>query len=308
MIARLRLRGQTVADNVTSDSDLIDRDDCSRGRIAAVPMDDDESLPICPVPATRARLASLKREGGGLVRQCDVLGLLHCHSVYHGGAHTLREMVETSREIGLEYLGFSDHMKSEEHPDGLEPHEFVRQRAEIEELRGQYPDFDILHGVEVGLDGDGSMPMEEEILAGFDFVIVSLGVDRHASSEVLTGQVIRAIMHPCTTILSKPVGEYMLTQPPVPIDMDKVLRAAAEARIAVELNALPERIDTNWIHCRLAQQHGVLLSINPNAHRAARLVDYRHGVELTRKAGICCRQLLNTLTAAELRAFLKRDR
>lgn len=50
----------------------------------------------------------------------------------------------------------------------------------------------------------------------------------------------------------------------------------------------------------------MLLSINPDAHRAARLVDYRHGVELIRKAGLCCRQILNTLTAPELREFLKR--
>ena len=266
-----------------------------------------ESLPICPAPATRARLSALNSEASGLVRQCDVLGLLHCHSLYHGGVHTLRAMVETAREIGLQYLGFSDHVRSQAHPDGLEPAAFARQHEEIEDLRRDFDGFDILQGVEVVMEPDGSLPMEEH-LADFDFVIVSLGQGRDDSAETQTKRAIRAIMHPCTTVLSKPVGEYMFAAPPVPMDMARVLRAACEARIAVEVNAIPGGVDETWAHCRLAQQHGVLLSINPDAHRAARLVDYRFGVELIRRAGLCCRQLLNTMNSTELRAFLKRDR
>ena len=78
------------------------------GRLTAnVEPGSEESLPICPAPATRARLSALNSVGSGLVRQCDVLGLLHCHTLYHGGVHSLRAMVETAREIGLEYLGFT---------------------------------------------------------------------------------------------------------------------------------------------------------------------------------------------------------
>jgi DNA polymerase (family 10) len=255
---------------------------------------------------TRARLSSLNTQASGLIRQCDVLGLLHCHSIYHDGAHSLREMVTTARDIGLDYLGFSDHVRSGAHPGGLEPDALDAQREEIEDLRLEFDGFDILHGVEVVLEPDGSLALEDR-LHDFDFVIVSLGPCDGLSFKEQTERAIRAIMHPCTTILSKPIGEYMFTAPPLPMDMPRILRAAAEARIAVEVNAVPPGIDERWIHCRLAQEYGVLLSINPDAHRAARLVDYRFGVELARKAGLCCRQMLNTMTAAELRAFFKRD-
>lgn len=273
-------------------------------------MQDDETIdafPICPSPATRHRLGDLRQEGNGLVRACDVRGVLHCHSAYSGGAHRLRPMVETARDIGLEYLGISDHARSALHPDGVDARALAHQREEIEALREEYPDFDILQGVEVDMARDGSMPLDEEALAAVDYVIVSLVNGHHDTPAERTEHIIRAIMHPCTTLVSKPLTGYMTARPPVPLDLDAVLRAAAEARTAVEITAMPENVDVEWNHCRRAQQLGVLLSINPDAHRAARLVDYRHGVELTRKAGLCCRQILNTLTAAELRAYLRRD-
>ncbi len=268
---------------------------------------DTGSFPICPSPATRHRLGELSHEGNGLVRTCDVRGVLHCHTAYCGGAHRLRDMVETARQIGLEYLGISDHARCESAPDGLDAFALARQREEIEALRELYDDFDILQGVEVYMAVDGSMPLADEVLAEMDYVIVSLREERDESPARRTAHAIRAIMNPCTTILSRPITGYMLARPPAPLDLDAVLAAAAETRTALEVAALPEDVDADWVHCRRAQQLGVLISINPNAHRAARLVDYRHGVELTRKAGLCCRQILNTLTAPELRAFLRRD-
>jgi DNA polymerase (family 10) len=97
----------------------------------------------------------------------------------------------------------------------------------------------------------------------------------------------------------------MLWKSPCPIDVEAVLVAAAESRTAVEIDANPHSLELDWENCRRAQELGIMMSINPNAHRAARLVDYRHGVELARKAGICCRSILNTMSYAELRDYLK---
>lgn len=267
---------------------------------------DFNEVPICPSPATRHRLGGLRQEGNGLVRPCDVRGILHCHTLYAGGAHSLRAMVDTAREIGLEYLGVSDHAISELHPDGLDVEALARQRGEIEAINAELPDFSVLQGVEVYMEADGSLPLPEETLATCEYVIVSLAGGNGADPASRTAHAIRAIMNPYTTILSRPVSEYMFAGPPAPIDIEAVLQAAAECRTAVEVSAIPERLDQGAGFCRRAQELGVLLSINPNAHRAARLVDYRHGVELTRNAGLCCRQILNTFTGAELRAFLAR--
>jgi DNA polymerase (family 10) len=267
---------------------------------------DPDQVPICPSPATRQRLGGLKQEGNGLVRPCDVRGILHCHTRDAGGAHSLRAMVDTAREIGLEYLGVSDHARCAAHPDGLDLNALARQREEIGALNEELPDFTVLQGVEVYMGADGSLPLPEETLATCEYVIVSLADGNGADPADRTAHAIRAIMHPLTTILSRPVSEYMFAGPPAPIDFEAVLRAAAECRTAVEVSAIPEQLGQESGYCRRAQELGVLLSINPNAHRAARLVDYRHGVELARNAGLCCRQILNTFTGPELRAFLTR--
>jgi DNA polymerase (family 10) len=269
---------------------------------------DAPSLRPCPWPATHDRLAHLHNEGGGLISPCDVRGLLHCHSHYCDGAHSLRAMVETARSLGLEYLGVSDHIRTDRHLEGLDRTAVARQREEIEALNERFPDFDLLHGVELDLAPDGEIPLDEEGLSCFDYVIVSLDGDHDLTPAQRTEQVVGAIMNPFTTIISRPIAQYMLARPPAPIEMESVLRAAAEAGAALEFDAIPGSLDPDWTYCHRAQELGVMLSINPNAHRAARLVDYRHGVELTRKAGLCFRQILNTFTRDELRIFLNRQR
>ena len=107
-------------------------------------------------------------------------------------------------------------------------------------------------------------------------------------------------------VVSRPVGSYMLTKPPVPLDMMRVLKAAAETGTVVEVDANPACTDLDGTHCRLAAELRVHLAINPNAHRAARLVDYRQGVEIAREMGLDCRQFVNTLTAGQLRERFRR--
>ena len=217
-------------------------------------------------------------------------------------------MVKTARDIGLEYLGISDHFRSEHHEDGLDVPAVAIQRQEIEELNERYPDFDILQGVELDANLDGSLPLDDATLLMFDYVLVSLPLNGSGDPEALTDRALRVLDNELVTVLAKPVGDYMLRQPPVPMDMERVLRKAAETETAVEIDANPHSLDLDWHHCRLAQQLGVYLSISPDAHRAARLVDYRHGAEMARDAGICCRNILNSLSSVELRAYLRRDR
>ncbi len=105
-------------------------------------------------------------------------------------------------------------------------------------------------------------------------------------------------------MISKPIGSFMLDPEPRDVDLETVLSAAAEAGVAVEIDANPRSAQLDWSACQRATQLGVMLSINPDAHRAARLVDYRHGVELARRAGICCQHILNTMTSEKLRTYL----
>ena len=243
-----------------------------------------------------------------LIRPCDIRGLLHSHSGHADGVHSLHRMVETAREIGLEYLGVSDHLRSERHPDGLDLDGEAVQRAEIEKLRRIFPDFDLLHGLEVYAEPDGDLHLPDGIVDHLDFLLVSLPDPDGHTKDSYTEAALRVISHPEVDILSRPLGCYMLTRPPVPLDMMRVLKAAAETGTVVELDANPSCNDLDSTHCRLAAELGVWLSINPNARRAARLVDYRQGVEIARSMGLDCRQIINTLPADRLRERLRGQR
>ncbi len=255
-------------------------------------------------------VTDLKRNGNDLVRPCDIKGILHSHSRYTDGAHPLTSMVATAQEIGLEYLGVSDHFRSEAHRQGLDMADFKVQRQEIDILREKFEGFDILQGVELDANPDGTLPLDDGTLLMFDYVIVSFpefpdkgGYDR----DQLTEQAVRVASHPLVTILGRPVGDCILRCTEEHLDMDRLLEAAAGGRTALELNANPSTVEIDWGCCRRAQDMGVYLTISPNAHRAARLVDYRHGAELAHEAGIRCCTLLNTMTSQQLRDYLQPD-
>lgn len=265
-------------------------DDCSRGHF------------------TIDEVADLKNQtGNDLVRPCDVKGILHSHSRYCDGAHPLISMVETARKIGLEYLGVSDHFKTYAHQDGMDISAVKIQRQEMDLLKDKYPDFDILQGVELDASPDGTLPVDDETLAFFDYVIVSFPENGGYNPATFSDQVVKVAAHPLVTILGRPVGDLILNRNGGVLDMKRVLEAAAAGGTAVEVNANPDTEQIDWEFCRMAQEKGVYLCISPDAHRAARLVDYRHGTEQAHDAGLRCSSILNTMPVEELKNHFKRN-
>jgi len=239
-----------------------------------------------------------------LVRPCDIKGILHSHSRWTDGAHSLESMVSTAREIGLEYLGISDHFYSRNHQEGLDLAAAKVQRAEVDRLLEKFPDFDVLQGIEVDVNPDGTLPVDDKTLDHFDFVIAAFSENEGYDREQLMEQVIVAAMNPKVTILGTPVGDFMLRGCEGSTDMERVLAAAAAGGTAVEISANPNCRELDWTCCQKAQELGVYMAISPNAHRAARLVDYRHGAELAQAAGMTCGSILNTMSSDKLRHHL----
>ena len=241
-----------------------------------------------------------------LLRQCDVRGLLHCHTAYVDGAHDLAAIVRTARELGLDYLGVTDKFKSDFCRDGLCAESMASQRAEIDRYNADGNGFTLLHGVEVEVDPQGDLPVDGKLLAAFDYVVATMRHSHGLDYETQTERAVQAVRHPRVSILGHPIGHFMTTGRELPMDLDRVLTAASEVGVAVEIDANPAHEDLDWKNCYHAQKLGVTLVIASDAHRAARLGDYRHGAEMTRDAGLCCRQILNTQSADEVRAYFTR--
>ncbi len=242
------------------------------------------------------------------VRPCDIRGILHSHSNYTDGTHSIAEMAEIAAEIGLEYLGISDHFQSSVHCNGLDLEAVCYQRGEVDELHSKLPHLDLFQGVEIDAGPRGQLPLDDETLKVFDYVIVSFPDTVDLTFEERTALVTRIASHPGVTILGLPVGDWILRRDDGILDLERVLHAASAGGTAVEMNANPSRLPVDWSKCLLAQEMGVKMVISPNAHRAARLVDYRHGAQQANTAGLCCGSFLNTLSADELRQYLARAR
>ncbi len=241
---------------------------------------------------------------GELVRPCDIKGILHSHSRWTDGAHSLDSMVSIAREIGLEYLGISDHFLSENHQEGLDLAAAIVQREEVDRLNEKYSEFDLLQGIEVDVNPDGTLPVDNDTLDHFDFVIAAFPENGGFSREQLLERAVVAAGHPKVTILGTPVGDFMLHGCNGSEDMEKVLAAAVEGGTAVEISANPSGKELDWTCCHMASDLGVLMAISPNAHRAARLVDVRHGAEMAQAAGMTCGNILNTMSSDQLRHHL----
>ena len=242
------------------------------------------------------------------VRPCDIRGILHSHSNYTDGSHSIAEMAEIAAEIGLEYLGISDHFQSSVHRDGLDLEAVCYQRGEVDEIHNKLPHLDLFQGVEIDAGPQGQLPLDDETLKVFDFVIVSFPGTVDMTYNERTALVSRIAAHPRVTILGLPVGDWILRRDDRNLDFEQVLAAAVEGGTAIEVNANPSRLPVDWTMCLRAQEMGVKMVISPNAHRAARLVDYRHGAQQANTAGLCCGSFLNTLSADELREYLARAR
>jgi DNA polymerase (family 10) len=240
-----------------------------------------------------------------LLQESDIRGVVHAHTTYSDGLHSLREMVEYAQAQGYEYLTITDHSKSAFYANGLQPDRVRQQWEEIDQLQKEYPDFRILKGIESDILMDGSLDYEEELLKGFDVVIASVHAHLRMDEEKATSRLVKAIENPYTHILGHPTGRLLLSRKGYPIDHQRVIDACAANGVAIELNANPYRLDLDWSWIPVALDKGVLISINPDAHSQQGIHDIHFGVISARKGGLTKAQCLNACSASDFLAHLR---
>jgi DNA polymerase (family 10) len=237
----------------------------------------------------------------------SIKGTVHNHSTYSDGVHTLREMAQACIDLGFEYFGIADHSQTASYARGLWPETVAKQHREIDELNQEFgSSFQILKGIESDILNDGSLDYDESVLKSFDYIVASVHSVLNMDIEKATARLIKAIENPYTTILGHPTGRLILRRSGYPIDYKKVIDACAANGVIMELNASPYRLDLDWTWIDYCLQKGVMISINPDAHSTAGLLDIKYGVMVARKAGLLSSMTLNALPLAEVRARFKK--
>ncbi len=260
-------------------------------------------------PELREGGDEVERAGSGplprLLEPSDLRGLLHCHSGYSDGNLSIEGLALACREAGYSYLGLTDHSKSAAYAGGLSVEDLHRQWAEVDALNASGAGCRVLKGIESDILADGQLDYDDATLAGFDFVIGSIHSRLAMAEAEMTARVLRAMDHPCLTILGHPTGRLLLSRNAYPIDLEQVFRKAAADGIAIEINADPHRLDLDWRVLRRARDLGVVISIGADAHSRAGLGNMPYGVGMARKGWLTRADVLNTRTADEFLTFAR---
>jgi DNA polymerase (family 10) len=157
----------------------------------------------------------------------------------------------------------------------------------------------VLAGIEVDILAEGELDLADETLAEMDVVVASVHSRFDQPVEQMTERIVRALENPYVRILGHPTGRKVLKRDPYALNIDTILKRAAELGVAVEHNANPARSDLTDLHLRLAKQHGCKIVVNTDAHSIAELDQVRYGITQLRRAWLTAADVLNTQPSAE---------
>jgi putative hydrolase len=233
-------------------------------------------------------------------------GDLHSHTDASDGGSPLREMVETARDLGHDYLVITDHSPRLTVANGLSAERLRRQVEEVAELNVELAGgFRVLTGVEVDINEDGSLDQEAELLGRLDVVVASVHSKLRMPAGEMTERMLTAIANPHVDVLGHCTGRMVTgrrKRPESQFDAAAVFAACAEHDVAVEINSRPERLDPPKRLLRLAVEAGCTFGIDTDAHAPGQLDWLGNGCERAAACGVPAERVRNTWPVERLLA------
>ena len=250
--------------------------------------------------------AALEHRLPKLVGYDEIKGDLHIHSNWSDGASTIEEIAKKAIEMGYRYVAITDHSKSLKVANGLSEEELERRNYEIDRLNEKFKGkIKILKGAEVDILPDGSLDYPDEILKELDFVVAAV---HSRFTQDNTERILKAINNPYVNVIAHPTGRVIGQREGYPLDLEKVMRAAAETGTALEVNSYYNRLDLRDAHCRMAIKFGVKLVISTDSHHVDHMWMMKLGVGTARRGWVESKDVVNTGGLRELRRFVKEKR
>ena len=244
------------------------------------------------------------QEDLGIITLEDIKGDLHMHTTWSDGAHSIEEMAEACMAKGYQYMAITDHSQYLKVANGLTVERLRQQREEIRKINEKYDDFTILAGVEMDILPDGTLDYDDELLSSMDFVIASIHSAFSQPREKIMERLKTALYNANVDLIAHPTGRKIGRRDGYDVDIDLLIELAKETNTALELNANPNRLDLSAENIRKAQEAGVKIMINTDAHKRETLDHMKVGVSTAKKGWLKKTTVLNTLTKNELLAFL----
>ena len=238
----------------------------------------------------------------------DLRGDLHMHTTVTDGRADAETMVRAAQASGLEYVAITDHSQALAMANGLDEERALEHAARIRALNDRLDGITVLAGIECDIRADGTMDLADDCLAQLDIVIASIHSAFNLDEAQMTDRLLRAISNPYVDVIGHPTGRLILKRDGYRIDLERILSAAAEAGVAVEINSQVDRLDLDDAKARAAKARGVKIVIDSDAHSPVGLGALRWGALTARRAWLEPGDVLNTLPIDAFRASLRRNR
>jgi DNA polymerase (family X) len=257
-------------------------------------------------PEVREGRHELERNFDNLVQLSDIKGDLHMHTTWSDGAQSIEEMADRCIEKGYEFMAVTDHSQYLKVANGLTVERLRRQHEEVRRIEKD-KNIRIFTGVEMDILPDGTLDYEDDVLKEIDFVIASIHSSFQQDEETIMMRLENACRNPYVNMIAHPTGRLIGRRDGYKVDMDRLIRTAAETGTVLELNANPNRLDLAAEPLAKAKEAGVKVAVNTDAHRFDMLEDMEAGVKTARRAALEGKDVLNTWTTAELEKFFDKQ-
>ncbi|WP_141431976.1 DNA polymerase/3'-5' exonuclease PolX [Bacillus sp. 03113] len=243
-----------------------------------------------------------------LVSLQDIKGDLHMHTTWSDGAFSIEEMVEACRAKGYQYMAITDHSQYLKVANGLTPERLRKQKEEIKRINEKYDDITVLSGVEMDILPDGTLDYDDDLLEEMDLVIASIHSSFSQPKKKMMERLKTALLHANVDIIAHPTGRLIGRREGYEVDMDMLIKLAKETNTALELNANPHRLDLAPPYLKKAQEAGVKIVINTDAHNIDMLGHMNIGVSTAKKGWLNKSTILNTMDITDLMNFLRKKK
>src|SRR5215213_7852045 len=245
--------------------------------------------------------ALAKRLPEDLVTEDDIKGVVHCHTTYSDGIHTLEAMVRGAEEMGMKYITITDHSPTASYANGLKVDRLKRQWDEIDEVQDKVS-IKILRGTESDIIASGKLDYPDAVLEKFDVIVASIHARYKMDSEKMTERITTAMREPVFKIWGHGLGRLLQRRPPFDCDVERILDVIAESRAAIEINGDPYRLDLEPRWVREARKRKIRFVISTDAHSVKAMNNIKYGVAMARRGWVTRKEVLNTLNTT---AFAK---
>jgi DNA polymerase (family 10) len=242
-----------------------------------------------------------------LIEQKNIRGDFHAHTIASDGMDTVEDMARAARVLGYEYLAITDHSSGRSQPADGKMERIRQQAAEIKKLNAAGMGIHLLHGTELDIRADGSLDLPDEVLEQFDIVVAAVHSSFRQDRELMTRRIIGALENPHVDILAHPTCRKIGEREPVDVDIEAVFRTALKFGKALEINAMPDRLDLKDLHVYRARELGVKLMIGTDSHAVSHFGLMRFGIGVARRGWCRAEDVLNTRPLKDVLEFLNRE-